>query len=237
MVTNKRSGLTIFGLAFVLIASFGLTSAQAQLSQMPADKYINLMNKVNAKRDLKIDQIIAKLGLKNGDILADIGSGSGTFTIPFAKAVAPKGTVYAVDIDPKMLNYVKQRAEKAGVTNVVTVLGSYTDPKLPVKNVDVAFFHRSLHMIEKREAYLDNTSDYLKPAGEIVVIDKNPQDNLNNWMWLKKSDLDTWMAAIGFYDVHHFGLFDDMYFVVYQRPYGNSVLVKRMHEEMKKESQ
>jgi precorrin-6B methylase 2 len=237
MLTNKCGKLTILGLAFVLIASFGLTSAQAQLQQLPAQKYINLMNKVNAKRDLKINQIIAKLGLKNGDILADIGSGSGTFTIPFAKAVAPKGTVYAVDIDPKMLDYVKQRAEKAGVTNVVTVLGSYTDPKLPVKDVDIAYFHRSLHMIEKREAYLDNTINYLKPTGRIVVIDKNPQDNPQNWMWLRKSDLDSWMAAEGFYDIHHFGLFDDMYFVVYQRPYSGSVLTKRMMEQMKKESQ
>jgi hypothetical protein len=83
-------------------------------------------------------------------------------------------------------------------------------------------------MIEHRQAYLDNVAKYLKPDGRIVIIDQNPEDS-SDWMWLKQSDLDTWMAAIGFYPAQHFGLYDDRYFVVYQRPYGNSVLLKKHH--------
>jgi ubiquinone/menaquinone biosynthesis C-methylase UbiE len=143
-----------------------------------------------------------------------------------AKAIAPKGTLYAVDIDQKLLDYIRARAEKAGVTNLRTVMGEFDDPKLPVKTVDVAFFHRVLHMIEHRQAYLDNVAKYLKPDGRIMIIDQNPEDS-SDWMWLKQSDLDTWMAAIGFYPAQHFGLYDDRYFVVYQRPYGNSVLLKK----------
>lgn len=199
-------------------------SAFAQLQQRPAKDYIAHLNKPG--RDLKVNLVIQKLGLKSGDIVADIGSGSGSFTIPFAKAVAPKGTVYAVDIDPKMLDYVRTRGEKAGVTNLRTVLGQPDDPKLPVKDIDVAFFHRVLHMIEHREAYLDNVAKYLKPDGRIVIIDKNPQDSPDSWMWLKQSDVDSWMAAIGFYPAAHYGIYDDRYFVVYQRPYGNSILLK-----------
>ena len=174
-----------------------------------------------------MDEVIARLKLKPGDIVADIGSGSGSFSIPMAKAIAPNGTLYAVDIGQKMLDYVAEQAKKAGVSNLRTVLGEYDDPKLPVKDVDVAFFHRVLHMIEHRQAYLNDTAKYLTPDGRVVVIDKNPEDSPDRWMWLKQSDVDTWMAAIGFYPAEKFGVYDDKYFVSYQRPYGNSVLLKK----------
>ena len=196
---------------------------------MPAEQYIERMDKPD--RVLKINEVIEKLRLKPGDIVADIGSGSGVFSIPMAKAIAPNGILYAVDIDQKMLDYVAERAKKEGVTNLRTVLGEYDDPKLPVKDVDVAFFHRVLHMIEHRQAYLNATAKYLKPDGRIVVIDRNREDSPDSWMWLQQSDVDTWMAAISFYPAEHFAVFDDRYFVSYQRPYGNSVLLKKREEK------
>ena len=178
-------------------------------------------------RVLKVDEVIAKLGLKPGDIVADIGSGSGSFSIPMAKAIAPGGVLYAVDIDQAMLDHVAGVAKAAGVDNLRTILGEYDDPKLPIKDVDVAFFHRVLHMIEHRQVYLNATAKYLKPDGRIVVIDKNRDKSPDSWMWLNQSDVDTWMAAIGFYPAEQFPVFDDRYFVAYQRPYGKSVLLKK----------
>lgn len=204
----------------------GLSTAFAfQLAQSPAEKYIAAMD--NPHRVLKVDEVIAKLALKPGDIVADIGSGSGSFSIPMAKAVAPNGILYAVDIDQAMLDHVAARAKEAGITNLRTVLGEYDDPKLPVKNVDVAFFHRVLHMIEHRQIYLNATAKYLKQDGRVVVIDKNKEQSPDSWMWLNQPDVDTWMAAIGFYPAQQFPIFDDRYFVAYQRPYGNSVLLKK----------
>jgi ubiquinone/menaquinone biosynthesis C-methylase UbiE len=205
----------------------GAANAFAQLAQAPADKYIETMNRLERGIEAKIPDVIEKLRLKPGDIVADIGSGSGTFSIPMAKAIAPNGILYAVDIDPKMLDYVADRAKKAGVTNLRTVLGQNDDPKLPVKDVDVAFFHRVLHMIEHRQIYLNDTAPYMKPDGRIVIIDKNPEQSPNSWMWLKQPDVDTWMAAIGFYPAETFNVFQDRYFVSYQRPYGNSVLLHK----------
>lgn len=213
------------GLLFLLLTSVVPVACAWQLAQAPADKYIAAMD--NPDRVLKVDEVIAKLQLKPGDIVADIGSGSGTFSIPMAKAIAPNGILYAVDIDRAMLDHVAERAKKAGITNLRTVLGEYDDPKLPMKDVDVAFFHRVLHMIEHRQAYLNATAKYLKPDGRVVVIDKNHEDSPDSWMWLNQSDVDTWMAAIGFYPAQHFAVFDDRYFVAYQRPYGKSVLLKK----------
>jgi ubiquinone/menaquinone biosynthesis C-methylase UbiE len=217
------------GRLWICIATcvFGAANAFAQLAQEPADKYIETMNRLERGIEAKIPAVIEKLRLKPGDIVADIGSGSGTFSIPMAKAIAPNGIIYAVDIDPKMLDYVADRAKKEGVTNLRTVLGLDDDPKLPVKDVDVAFFHRVLHMIEHRQVYLNNTAKYMKPDGRIVVIDKNPEQSPNSWMWLRQSDVDTWMAAIAFYPAEAFNVFQDRYFVSYQRPYGNSVLLHK----------
>ena len=211
----------------VAACAFGTGNAFAQLAQQPAEKYIDTMNRIERGIEDKIPAVIEKLRLKPGDVVADIGSGSGTFSIPMAKAIAPNGILYAVDIDQKMLDYVADRAKKEGITNLRTVLGVDDDPKLPVKDVDVAFFHRVLHMIEHRQVYLDDTAKYMKPDGRIVVIDKNPEQSPNSWMWLKQSDVDTWMAAIAFYPAETFNVFQDRYFVSYQRPYGNSVLLQK----------
>jgi ubiquinone/menaquinone biosynthesis C-methylase UbiE len=203
----------------------GLGRSFAQLEQKPAEEYIANMEKGGRVTPEQVAAVIAKLKLKPGDIVADIGSGAGLFTIPMAKAVAP-ATLYAVDIDQKMLDYVADKAKKAGLTNVVTVLGEYDDPKLPVKTLDVAFFHRVLHMIEHRQTYVNTTATYMKPDGRFVIVDKEPEDS-TNWMWLKRSDLNSWMAALSFYPSEHYSVFDDRYFQVYQRPYGNSVLLKK----------
>ena len=213
--------IACFAVAGILV--IGLSGAFAQLEQKKAKDYIDSMERPGRVKSLKVDEVLAKLELKPGDIVADIGSGAGGFSIPMAKAIAPNGTLYAVDIDQEMLDYVTAKGKKEGLTNIVTILGEYDDPKLPVKNVNVAFFHRVLHMIEHRQAYVNATAKYMAPDGKIVIIDKNREDS-ENWMWLQQSDVDTWMAALSFYPAQKFGVFDDRYFVVYQRPYGNSNL-------------
>lgn len=228
VVMKVHLRISAAGFALLCLCGLELGTASAQLNQLPAKEYIDRMDKDSRQSTLKVDEVIAKLGLKPGDVVADIGSGSGLFSIPFAKAVAPNGVVYAVDIDKDMLSYVANKAEKGGVTNLRTVLGEYNDPKLP-EHVDVAFFHRVLHMIQNRQLYLNNTAPYVKPAGRIVIIDKNPDQSPNSWMWLKQSDVDTWMAAVSYYPAQQFNLFNDRYFVVYQRPDGKKTPLLDKH--------
>ena len=222
MTKHRKSGTVILALAALL--GIGLEGAFAQLVQLPAQDYIDRMERPGRVVKLQADAVIEKLGLEPGDLVADIGSGGGAFSVPMARAIGPGGMLYAVDIDQEMLDFVSARAEKEGVGNITAVLGEYDDPKLPVKNVDVAFFHRVLHMIEHRQAYINAVAKYLKPDGRIVIIDRNREDS-ESWMWLNQSDVDTWMAAISFYPAQEFELYDDRYFVVYQRPYGESVIL------------
>ena len=96
-------------------------------------------------------RIIDALGLTAGQVVADIGSGTGYFTVRLAKAAArPK--VYAVDIEPAMLEYVRQRAAREGLTQVVAVQASATTPNLP-EPVDVVLVVDTYHHIPNRPAY------------------------------------------------------------------------------------
>jgi len=172
---------------------------------------------------LRVDDIVGELDLKAGDVVADIGSGSGVFTVAFARAVGPTGTVYAVDIDQAMLDFVVDRARNEGLNNVVGVMGEYDDPMLPSDEVDFAFYHRTLHMIEHRQSHLNATANYMAPDGRIVIIESG-RDAVRNWMWIERDHADQWMAAISFYPAKVVEGFDNRWFVIYQRPYGDSML-------------
>ena len=163
-------------LALVLVVGTPLPAA-AQLSSRPAEEWIKSLDGPKRVAELKIDEVVAAMKLQRGEVVADIGAGSGLLSVPVARAVGPTGRVYAVEIDAGFFPAIKKRAGDNGVTNVQTVLGEFTDPKLPARDVDVAFFHDVLHHIENRAAYLKSVAGYLKPGGRIVVIEFNPGDS------------------------------------------------------------
>jgi ubiquinone/menaquinone biosynthesis C-methylase UbiE len=203
--------------------AFGAADVSPQLGQLPADEYIDRMDGIRRVEQLRVDEVVAALDLKSGDVVADIGSGSGVFTVAMARAVGPTGKVYAVDIDQEMIDFVLSRAREQGLTNVEGVLAEYDDPKLPVSDVDFAFYHRTLHMIEHRQAHLNATAEYLAPEGRIVVVEQG-RERTRNWMWLQREHVDEWLAAISFYPAKVVEGFDPRWFVIYQRPYGDSML-------------
>jgi predicted methyltransferase len=152
---------------------------------------------------LKVDEVIASLKLKPGDVIADIGAGAGAYTIPFAKAVAPSGKALAVDIWPELLDYVNEKAAKQKVTTLQTVLAVLDDPKLPKGQVDIAFFHDVFHNANDRQAYLRVLVSELKPGGRIAIVEQEFDDPIAK-KWDKPEDRITpeqvkgWMANVGF---------------------------------------
>src|SRR5271165_6560460 len=122
----------------VLIAVSGIPS-RAQLAPRKADEWVTTLEGPQRVATQKVDRVISKLNLKSGMVVADIGAGSGLFSRPLAKAVAPAGKVYAVDIQQDLLDYIDKRDKEENIRNVQTVLGEFNDPKLPARNVDLAF--------------------------------------------------------------------------------------------------
>jgi ubiquinone/menaquinone biosynthesis C-methylase UbiE len=119
----------------------------------------------------KPDEVMAKLGLQTGDVVADIGSGSGYFTVRFARAVGPRGKVYAVDIDPEMLDYLRRRAQMDNLKNIQLVHASPHDPQLPPSALNLVFICDTLHHISERSSYFPLLAKALRPGGRLVNID------------------------------------------------------------------
>ena len=122
----------------------------------------------------KPDEVIRALGLKDGDVVADIGAGTGYFARRFAKAVGPRGKVYAVDVAADVLAYLRERAEAEGLHNVVTVISREDDPLLPAREVDLAFFADTTHHLAERVAYYRHLLPALKERARLAIIDYPP---------------------------------------------------------------
>ena len=120
----------IFLIALGLVMLVAI-EARAQLGSRETKEWIQNLDRPERIAGLKIDKVLPLLKLKPGDKVAYIGAGAGAFSLPLAKAVAPAGKVYAVDIDPGLLDYIAQKAKKENIDNIQTVKGEFSDPKLP----------------------------------------------------------------------------------------------------------
>ena len=124
------------------------------------------------KRDAyqKPHELIAALDLKPGEVIADIGAGSGYFSFRFAHHVGP-GRVYAVDISPDMIVHMNRRIRDMRITNLTTVLAPPDDPLLADASLDRVFICDTWHYVEKQGEYLAKLKKMLKPGGQLAMID------------------------------------------------------------------
>jgi arsenite methyltransferase len=119
----------------------------------------------------KPDAVISEIGIKPGMTVADLGAGTGYFSVRLAKAVGDNGRVLAIDVEPKLVDYMKERATKAKLTQVVAVLAPTDDPKLPAAGVDCVLIVDTWHHIDDRLHYVAKLAAGLKPGGRVAVVD------------------------------------------------------------------
>ncbi len=126
-----------------------------------------------AERDQwqKPDEVIKHLNLKPGDVIADIGAGTGYFTRRFALAVGPQGRALGLDIETSMVEHMKQDARKLNLTNYEARLVKPDGPGLEQQSVDVIFLSATYHHINNRVDYFRKLSKSLKPNGRVVIVD------------------------------------------------------------------
>ena len=191
----------------------------AQLGARSTAEWLQTLDSQNRVGRLKVDEAVGRLGLAPGAVVADIGAGSGVFTLPLARAV-PQGRVYAVDIDQGLVDHIARKAEEARAANVRPVLGAFTDPRLPARDLDVAFIFDVLHHIEDRATYLRSLAGYLRPGGRIAVIDFHPElgpHKNDPKLQVTRDQAREWMAAAGLRPLAEHQLYDDKWYVVYGR--------------------
>jgi len=147
---------------------------KASLSQQrfnEIQKWIDIFEAPERAEWQKPEDVVKKLELKPGGTVADIGAGTGYFTRLFAVAVGPEGKAIGLDIEPSMVDYMKEDAKKRRLTNYEARVVKPDDAGLPSKSVDVIFICNTYHHIENRVSYLKKLSKALKPNGRIVIVD------------------------------------------------------------------
>jgi len=124
-------------------------------------------------RKLQIDRVMNLLGVRAGKTVADIGAGSGWFTVRAARRVMPGGSVYAEDINPEAVKYIDARAQREKLPDVRTILGTPDDAKLPPQSVDAVLLLKVYHEIARPVPFMHALRASLRPGARVGIIDRN----------------------------------------------------------------
>lgn len=187
----------------------------------PADlkSYLEHLDSAERDKDQKPAQVVEALALKPGMAVADVGSGSGYFTRRFVEAVTDRGKVYAIDVEPEMLDYVKASLDRPHQPySVEFILAGPDSPQLPRESVDLIFVCNVAHHFENRSTYFANVTSTLKPGGRVAIIDFYPDERSGNLGFPKRhlvarDTLIAEMAKAGFRLLREHGFLPKQYFL------------------------
>ena len=134
---------------------------------------LSIFDSPGREERLQINRVMDILDIAPGKAVADIGAGSGWFTVRAARRVGADGLVYAVDINPEAVRYVGERAQKEQLQNVKTILSKADDPLLPASSVDAVLLLKTYHEVAQPVALLENLRGALRRGAKVGVIDRN----------------------------------------------------------------
>jgi ubiquinone/menaquinone biosynthesis C-methylase UbiE len=122
---------------------------------------------------LQVNRVMDLLGIRAGANVADIGAGSGWFTVRAARRVGKGGLVYAVEINSDYLKYIEERAKREALANIRPILGKEDNPLLPEKSVDAVLLLKTYHEVAQPIRLLKRTRDAMRPGALLGIIDRN----------------------------------------------------------------
>lgn len=167
-------------LLVVLLLQFHVVTANTQIAQQtesrktstPYTGDLSIFDSPGRDERLQINRVMDILAIAPGKTVADIGAGSGWFTVRAARRIGESGTVYAVDINPEAIRYIESRIRKENLHNVKPVVGKPDDPLLPAK-VDAVLLLKTYHEVAQPITLLRNLRRSLASGARIGVIDRN----------------------------------------------------------------
>ncbi|HVS30607.1 MAG TPA: methyltransferase domain-containing protein [Thermoanaerobaculia bacterium] len=150
-------------------------TAQAEAERRPANVIsvagADWLERASRAEEDRPDLVIAAMKLKDGDVVADVGAGTGYFTRRLARAVAPRGRVYANDVQPEMLELLRASVSKEKITNVIPILGATADPRLPDSALDWILLVDVYHEFQEPKPMLARLREALKPDGHVALVE------------------------------------------------------------------
>jgi SAM-dependent methyltransferase len=169
-----RSLLLALALTSVLPAQNTSTSPPPKRpTSTPYTGDLSVFDKPGRDQRLQIDRVMDILGIVPGKDVADIGAGSGWFSVRAARRIGAAGVVYAVDINPEAIRYIDRRVRNEALSNVKTILSKSDDPLVPNHAVDAVLLLKTYHEVADPVALLEHLRPALKPGAKLGVIDRN----------------------------------------------------------------
>ena len=153
--------------------SGGAATSEQRKTSEPYTGDLSVFESPGREDRLQINRVMDLLGMAAGKGVADIGAGSGWFTVRAARRVGEVGLVYAVDINPEAIRHISDRAQKEKLRNVKTILGKADDPVLPANSVDAVLLLKTYHEVAQPVALLRNLRGALRPGAKVGIIDRN----------------------------------------------------------------
>jgi len=170
-------------ISVLLVGLWGLAPAGAQAgsaapsaqrkSSTPYTGDLSIFETPGRDERLQINRVMDMLGIEPGKSVADIGAGSGWFTVRAARRVTASGRVYAVDISPEAIRYIDQRTKKEQLQNVKTIISQPDDPQVPAHSIDAVLLLKTYHEVAHPVVLLKNLRTSLRPGARIGIIDRN----------------------------------------------------------------
>jgi ubiquinone/menaquinone biosynthesis C-methylase UbiE len=174
------------------------------------------------KRDAwqRPDEIVTALSLEPGMTVADIGAGTGYFSRRLSAAVGRGGTVFAVEVEPSLVTHMRDRADSEKTPNVIPVLASADNPRLPPAAIDVALFVDTYHHVDGRREYLATLRRSLKPSARVAIVEwkagPQPFGPKEESHKLPREQVEREMAQAGFESLPVPDLLPHQYFLLFR---------------------
>jgi SAM-dependent methyltransferase len=160
-------------LAWISVSTSALPQSESRKTSTPYTGDLSIFETPGRDERLQINRVMDLLGIIPGKSVADIGAGSGWFTVRAARRVTETGHVYAVDINPEAIHYIDNRVQKEQFHNVKTIVSKPDDPLLSAQSVDAVLLLKTYHEVAKPITLLRNLCPALRPDAKVGVIDRN----------------------------------------------------------------
>jgi precorrin-6B methylase 2 len=150
--------------------------AGREIAQVMGHEGADWLERPEREEEERPSALLDALQIKRGQVLADVGAGSGYFTWRLARLTGQEGRVYAVDVQPEMLELLSRNMTSRGVTNIVPVLGTITNVTLPPRSIDLALLVDVYHEFSHPQEMITSLCQAMKPGGRIVLVEYRAED-------------------------------------------------------------